>query len=145
MIEDMKEEPTGEQLNPVSHEDWERWAKEVLMDYRIQFDNHTIGLRLGITQWMFDRNSDITQMREENEQLRARIKALETIQKRNTSHGVRTHYLIQERDGLLQKVKALEDLKPFIQHLSKGCHSGHCECGLKDLLDRHASAEKKYD
>lgn len=35
--------------------DWERWAKEVCEDFRIPFDNHKIGLRMAITQWMADK------------------------------------------------------------------------------------------
>lgn len=35
--------------------DWERWATEVLTDFKIPFDNHKIGIRLALTQWMCDR------------------------------------------------------------------------------------------
>lgn len=34
--------------------DWERWAREVLTDFRVPFDNHTVGLRLGIVQLIHD-------------------------------------------------------------------------------------------
>lgn len=37
--------------------DWERWAREVCTDYRIPFDNHTVGLRLAIVDWMFNHQS----------------------------------------------------------------------------------------
>lgn len=36
-------------------QDWERWATEVLTDFKIPFDNHKVGMRLGITQWMADK------------------------------------------------------------------------------------------
>lgn len=35
--------------------DWERWAKEMCEDFRIPFDNHKVGLRMAITQWMAER------------------------------------------------------------------------------------------
>ena len=37
--------------------DWERWAKEVCEDFRIPFDNHKVGLRVAITQWMAERKA----------------------------------------------------------------------------------------
>ena len=50
--------------------DWERWAKEVLTDWRVPFDNHKVGLRLGITQQLCD-------LRDERDALAARLAALE--------------------------------------------------------------------
>lgn len=35
--------------------DWERWAKEVLTDFKIPFDNHKTGMRMAINQWMADK------------------------------------------------------------------------------------------
>ena len=46
--------------------DWERWAKEVLTDWRVPFDNHKVGLRLGITQQLCD-------LRDERDALAARL------------------------------------------------------------------------
>ena len=34
--------------------DWERWAAEVLTDFRVPFDNHKVALRLGIVQLIHD-------------------------------------------------------------------------------------------
>lgn len=31
---------------------WEQWAKEVCADFKIEYDNHPVGLRLAITKWM---------------------------------------------------------------------------------------------
>jgi len=33
---------------------WERWAAEVLTDFRVPFDNHKVALRLGIVQLIHD-------------------------------------------------------------------------------------------
>ncbi len=38
--------------NTIEWQDWERWAKEVLADFKIPYDNHKVGMRLAITQWM---------------------------------------------------------------------------------------------
>ena len=46
--------------------DWERWAKEVLTDWRVPFDNHKVGLRLGITQQLCD-------LRDERDAIAARL------------------------------------------------------------------------
>jgi hypothetical protein len=46
--------------------EWERWAKEVLTDWRVPFDNHKVGLRLGITQQLRD-------LRDERDALAARL------------------------------------------------------------------------
>lgn len=35
--------------------DGERWLREVLTDYRIPFDDHKVGRRLAIVNWMFHR------------------------------------------------------------------------------------------
>ena len=35
--------------------DWERWAREVCTDFRIPFDDHKVGLRMAITQWMAEK------------------------------------------------------------------------------------------
>jgi hypothetical protein len=35
--------------------DWEQWFIAVLTDFKIPFDNHKIGMRLALTQWMRDR------------------------------------------------------------------------------------------
>lgn len=37
-------------------EDWERWIKEVLTDFRIPHDAHTEGMRIALTYWMVDMN-----------------------------------------------------------------------------------------
>lgn len=50
--------------------DWERWAKEVLTDWRVPFDDHKVGLRLGITQLLCDK-------RDEADALRSRLSAVE--------------------------------------------------------------------
>lgn len=34
--------------------DNDRWMREVLTDFKIQFDDHPIGRRLAFTQWMAD-------------------------------------------------------------------------------------------
>ena len=34
--------------------DWERWAAEVLTDFRVPFDNHKVALRLGSVQLIHD-------------------------------------------------------------------------------------------
>jgi hypothetical protein len=39
-----------------SDEDWERWIKEVLADFRIPHDPHTIGMRTALTYWMVEMN-----------------------------------------------------------------------------------------
>ena len=39
---------------------WERWAREVCEDFKIPYDNHPIGLRMAITQWMADKLSNAT-------------------------------------------------------------------------------------
>lgn len=39
--------------------DWERWAIEVLCDFRISHDNHKVGLRMAIVQWMAERNHEL--------------------------------------------------------------------------------------
>lgn len=36
-------------------EDNERWMREVLTDFRIQFDDHKVGRRLAFVQWMAER------------------------------------------------------------------------------------------
>jgi hypothetical protein len=38
--------------------DWERWSGEVLTDFRIPFDAHTVGKRTSFTYWMQDRVAD---------------------------------------------------------------------------------------
>jgi hypothetical protein len=38
-------------------EDWERWIKEVLTDFRIPHDAHTEGMRIALTYWMVDMNN----------------------------------------------------------------------------------------
>ena len=38
-------------------EDYERWLSEVLNDFKIPYDNHKIGKRLALTQWMADKIS----------------------------------------------------------------------------------------
>ncbi len=35
-------------------EDWERWMKEVLTDFRVPYDAHTEGMRIALTYWMVD-------------------------------------------------------------------------------------------
>jgi len=56
----MTEDPEG---TYVKHDDvseypyvdihlWEQWAKEVCEDFKIEYDNHPVGLRLAITKWM---------------------------------------------------------------------------------------------
>ena len=52
--------------------DWERWAKEVLTDWRVPFDNHKVGLRLGITQQLCD-------LRDERDALAARLAEAERL------------------------------------------------------------------
>jgi hypothetical protein len=37
---------------------WERWAREVCADFKIPYDNHPIGLRMAITQWMAEKLSN---------------------------------------------------------------------------------------
>ena len=38
-------------------QDWERWIKEVLTDFRIPHDAHTEGMRIALTYWMVDMNN----------------------------------------------------------------------------------------
>lgn len=35
---------------------WEAWAREVCDDFKIEYDNHPIGLRLAIVKWMAGKN-----------------------------------------------------------------------------------------
>jgi len=37
-------------------EDWDRWMKEVLTDFRIPHDQHTVGMRVALTYWMAQMN-----------------------------------------------------------------------------------------
>jgi hypothetical protein len=38
--------------NCLEWQDWERWIKEVLTDFKIDFDPHKVGMRIAVTQWM---------------------------------------------------------------------------------------------
>ncbi len=40
------------QQNENEWRDWERWAREVCTDFKLPFDDHKVGMRLAITQWM---------------------------------------------------------------------------------------------
>ena len=60
--------------------DWERWAKEVLTDWRVPFDNHKVGLRLGITQQLCD-------LRDERDALAARLAEAERVILRMAGEG----------------------------------------------------------
>ena len=85
--------------------DWERWAREVLTDWRVPFDNHRVGLRLGITQELCD-------LRDERDVLAARLA------------GTQDLYVqaCEQRDdalALLTKVslrKSCEGTQPYICH-----------------------------
>lgn len=59
-------------------EDNERWQREVLIDFRIPFDDHKIGRRLALTQWMRDRLEEIDRLNTqvENLQLQQRLDSL---------------------------------------------------------------------
>ena len=39
------------------------WMREVLTDFNIPYDDHKVGRRLAITQWMRDRNAQIARLR----------------------------------------------------------------------------------
>ena len=41
-------------------EDNDRWMRDVLTDFRIPFDDHLIGRRLALAQWMADKLKDQT-------------------------------------------------------------------------------------
>ncbi len=41
--------------NCLEWQDWERWATEVLTDFKIPFDNHKVGMRMAMTQWMAEK------------------------------------------------------------------------------------------
>ena len=85
--------------------DWERWAREVLTDWRVPFDNHRVGLRLGITQELCD-------LRDERDAPSARLA------------GTQDLYVqaCEQRDdalALLTKVslrKSCEGTQPYICH-----------------------------
>jgi hypothetical protein len=50
--------------------DWEKWAAEVLTDFRMPFDNHKVGLRLAIVELIHDFRADRDAARAEAEALR---------------------------------------------------------------------------
>jgi hypothetical protein len=35
---------------------WESWCREVCADFKIEYDNHPIGLRLAVVKWMAEKN-----------------------------------------------------------------------------------------
>lgn len=39
--------------------DHDRWIKDVLTDFKISFDDHKIGRRMALTQWMRDHNTKV--------------------------------------------------------------------------------------
>lgn len=43
-----------------AEEDWHRWAREVLIDWNVQFDDHKAGLRLAMVQLIKDRSAALT-------------------------------------------------------------------------------------
>ena len=65
--------------------DWERWAKEVLTDWRVPFDNHKVGLRLGVTQTLCDMSKERDALAAENAALRSRLAEAEALLKQLVS------------------------------------------------------------
>lgn len=42
---------------------WETWAREVCEDFKIEYDNHPIGLRAAIVKWMANAKAERAQLR----------------------------------------------------------------------------------
>lgn len=89
-------------------EDNERWQIEVLGDFHIAFDNHRVGRRLAFTQWMCDRNAEVTRLQKERDadarafakELRANADQIAQLTRERDADKARLDWLEKQKSEL---------------------------------------------